>query len=516
MSVGQNSLLLVSAIRWWPEIPHASEPTFWRLLFTCLTLYAAYVTWDVFFGPLSHVPGPKLWAASHIPKAIMLWTGSEARIMPDLHETYGFVVRIAPRELSFNDASAWKVIYGHKTGGKTRTFEKDPKFYNTNPQSTIHIGTADDPNHTRQRRILANSFSDKALRDQEPLLKRWAGLMVTKLKEVEATGKAVDMVAYYNFTTFDIMSDLTFGEPLYMLEKSEYAPWVKNVFGSVKVIGKLIAIRQLPFMPWLLPKLIPGSARRKQKEHEKYSSDRVDRRLARDPGRPDLWTEVLRRSDDGVGDTTAGMSLREMHANAAVFMMAGTETTATLLSGLTYYLLTNSDKLGNLVAEVRGNFTSESEITVDALAKLPYLNACIEEGLRVYPPVSGSLPRKVPAEGATIAGTWVPGDVSIAVNQRATYQSTTNFRNPTSFIPERFLGDPEYANDNLAALQPFSVGPRNCIGKNLAYHEMRLLLTMMLFNFDISLQEESQDWASQKVFIFWDKKSLMVKLKAVR
>jgi cytochrome P450 len=99
----------------------------------------------------------------------MLWTGSEARIMPKLHETYGPVVRIAPRELSFNDASAWKAIYGHKTGGKTRTFEKDPTFYTTNPQSTRHIGTADDPNHTRQRRILANSFSDK-VRDHNGLL----------------------------------------------------------------------------------------------------------------------------------------------------------------------------------------------------------------------------------------------------------------------------------------------------------------------------------------------------------
>lgn len=99
----------------------------------------------------------------------MLWTGSEARIMPILHGTYGPVVRIAPRELSFNDASAWKAIYGHKTGGKTRTFEKDPTFYTTNPQSTRHIGTADDPNHTRQRRILANSFSDK-VRDHINLL----------------------------------------------------------------------------------------------------------------------------------------------------------------------------------------------------------------------------------------------------------------------------------------------------------------------------------------------------------
>lgn len=108
----------------------------------------------------------------------MLWTGSEAQTMPNIHDRYGPVVRTAPRELSFNDASAWKTIYGHKTGTKLRTFEKDPKFYNTDPKSTIHIGTADDPNHTRQRRILANSFSDKVcyrislLRAHVPLHRR--------------------------------------------------------------------------------------------------------------------------------------------------------------------------------------------------------------------------------------------------------------------------------------------------------------------------------------------------------
>ncbi|CAD0088154.1 unnamed protein product, partial [Aureobasidium vineae] len=474
----------------------------------CLALYVAFVAWDVFFGPLSHIPGPKLWAASNVPKAIMIWTGSEAQTIQKLHEQYGPAVRTASRELSFNDAAAWKVIYGRRTGGKTKTFEKDDNFYITDPKAARHIGIADDPNHTRQRQILANSSSDKALHDQEPLLKRWAGVMVTKLKEVAAANKAVDMVSYYSFTTF--------GEPLYMLEKSEYAPWVKLIFGSMKVISKLIAIRQLPFMPWLLPKLTPESVRRKQRQNEKWSADRVDRRLARDPGQPDIWTEVLRRSDDGLGDATAGMSLREMHTNATVFMIAGTETTATLLSGLTYYLLINPDKLAKLVAEIRGAFTLETDITVDELARLPYLRACVEEGLRMYPPVPAGLPRKVPEEGAMIAGKFVPGNVTVSVNSWATYQSTTNFRNPTNFVPERFLGDPEYATDNIAALQPFSLGPRNCLGKNLAYFEMRLLLTMVLFNFDLSLEEASKGWAKQKVLILWDKRPLMVKLTAVR
>jgi len=294
-----------------------------------------------------------------------------------------------------------------------------------------------------------------------------------------------------------------------------YAPSVRLIFDSIKNIGKFVALGQLPFMSWLLPKLIPASLRRKQRENEKFASDRVDRRLARDPGRPDLWTEILRRSDDGKGDATAGMSLEEMHGNATVFMNAGTETTATLLSGLTYYLLINPDTMAKLVSEVRGAFPSETDITIDALARLPYLNACIEEGLRMYPPISSGLPRLTPEGGAVIANKYIPANVSVSVNHWATYQSTANFLNASHFVPERFLGDPEYANDNFGALQPFSVGPRNCIGKNLAYHEMRLLLTMVLVSFDMELQEESKGWKDQKVFIFWDKRPLMVKLKAL-
>ncbi|CAD0014773.1 unnamed protein product [Aureobasidium pullulans] len=402
MSLKHDSGLLATIIE--KSLLRASNITFAGLILTCLALYVSFVVWDVFLGPLSDIPGPKLWAASYFPKAYMMWTGSEHETLQRLHETYGPVVRITPRGINYTDAAAWKDIYGHRTGGKTKTFEKDPTLYINDPTGETHILIANDADHTRHRRILANSFSDK-----------WANTMVRKLKEVATLDKGVDMVAYYNFTTFDIMSDLT-----------------------------------------------------------------------------------------------------EMHANAGVFMTGGTETIATLLSGLTYYLLINPDKLARLVAEVRSTFTAESEITVDELARLPYLNACIEEGLRIYPPTPASLPRRVPQEGAFIAGKWIPGDVSVAISQWATNRHTVNFRDSASFIPERFLGDTKYASDNFAAFQPFSTGPRNCIGKNLAYHEIRLLLTMALWNFDLSLEAESKDWSNQRLFIFWEKKPLMVKLKAVR
>lgn len=101
------------------------------------------------------------------------------------------------------------------------------------------------------------------------------------------------------------------------------------------------------------------------------------------------------------------------------------------------------------------------------------------------------------------------------MHQSATYQSSANFTDPKSFIPERWLPEvPErYRNDRKDALQPFSVGPRNCIGKNLAYFEIRSILTRMMWHFDMELCEQSRAWTQQKAYLMWDKPPLWVKLR---
>lgn len=53
----------------------------------------------------------------------------------------------------------------------------------------------------------------------------------------------------------------------------------------------------------------------------------------------------------------------------------------------------------------------------------------------------------------------------VSVSHLAAYYSPSNFTHPEQFIPERFLGDPRFANDSKTVLQPFSFGPRNCIGR---------------------------------------------------
>lgn len=98
------------------------------------------------------------------------------------------------------------------------------------------------------------------------------------------------------------------------------------------------------------------------------------------------------------------------------FSLAGSETTATSLSGIFYYLLQNQAIYERLRDTIRTSFASEKEVNNVACGEVKYLDAVIEESLRLYPPVPLGLPRVVPKEGDTVAGRYIPGNVSIIVS----------------------------------------------------------------------------------------------------
>ena len=107
----------------------------------------------------------------------------------------------------------------------------------------------------------------------------------------------------------------------------------------------------------------------------------------------------------------------------------------------------------------------------------------------------------------------------IAVFHYAAYHSERNFAHPEQFIPERWLDNagPEFSSDSREVLQPFHVGPRNCLGKNLAYAEMRLFLAKMLWHFDFELADPNDEWfARLKAYSVWDRPSLKIRLTPVR
>ena len=110
------------------------------------------------------------------------------------------------------------------------------------------------------------------------------------------------------------------------------------------------------------------------------------------------------------------MSTQELIANSAVLILAGSETTATVLSGMTYFLLKDKRVMDKVVKEVRGTFEREEDITLSGVWKLSYMLACLGESMRIYPAAPVALQRIVPKEGALIDGHWVSGGVSFPLS----------------------------------------------------------------------------------------------------
>lgn len=139
----------------------------------------------------------------------------------------------------------------------------------------------------------------------------------------------------------------------------------------------------------------------------------------------------------------------------------------------------------------------------------------IHEGLRLYPPVPVGVPRVVGDAGQLIGGQCVAPGTRVSVNHYATYRNPQNFKNPDTFAPERWLNSngsvPSslYKDDRRESYQPFAYGLRDCLGRNLAMHEMRYILARVLFKFDLKLCQESREWDVQRAFILWEKKPLI-------
>ena len=156
-----------------------------------------------------------------------------------------------------------------------------------------------------------------------------------------------------------------------------------------------------------------------------------------------------------------GRSLQELSSQATALIVAGSETTATTLCGITYYLCRNPQVYRKLTSEIRGEFAQFDQITGRSTENLPYLKAVIDEGLRLYPPIAAGLPRVSPGE--TVDGNYVPKGTIVSVNTWVAGHIEANFHNAFEFIPERWL-DPE-CTDDKAASQPFLLGSRVCLGR---------------------------------------------------
>ncbi|KAH6666429.1 cytochrome P450 [Halenospora varia] len=334
--------------------------------------------------------------------------------------------------------------------------------------------------------------------------------MIVRLQELadeNGEGIVVDIAQWFGFLAFDVIGDLCFGESFGCLEDAKFHPWIALIFNSLRKATIVASLKFYPLLCHLLMLAGPRSVLRKEEEHPQFAIDKVNRRLNLESQRGDFISQIKLNSDSKTGMTPA-----ESRRSAGIIIVSGSETTTTVMSGITNYLTKNPGKYATLASEIRNVFETEGDIILTSLRELPYLNAVIQEGLRICNPIPVGLYR------ISLPG----GDTFVSVHPLGLGLSSISFHEAKHFHPERWLAtatkdrySPLY-NDDRAAVQGFSVEPRSCIGKSLAYAEVRLVLAKLVCNFDlekVNTEAGKLQWETQRVFSVVERKPFEVKLK---
>lgn len=253
----------------------------------------ASAVYNVFFHPLAAFPGPLLHSASRLAYVAQFTRGTLFLDLLEMHKQYGDIVRIAPDELSFAHPDAWSDI--HRKHGEE--MGKAEWFYRSIDTSPLCIINEGHEQHSRLRRTMAPGFSEKSIRDQEHIIRSYVDLLLKRLWERCNDGQPVDISDWFNYTTFDIIGDLTFGEPFGCLMGSNYDEWIKSIFNSIR-LGTIV--QALSFRPWLkriVLLLAPKGLQAQHKRQQLNTEAKMRRRIAATQNRVDLMQGLFKNEE---------------------------------------------------------------------------------------------------------------------------------------------------------------------------------------------------------------------------
>ncbi|KAF7363917.1 hypothetical protein MSAN_01049800 [Mycena sanguinolenta] len=418
--------------------------------------------------PLAHYPGPTL---AKVTKLWDMWKVSQGYrylYYKELHDKYGPHVRTGPNELSVIDAPAVCQILN--SGGLEKGRYYEGSRHSAAPPSIVCMsGQA----HVAKRRVWNRAMSPTCLREYEPLIVKRAKQLVSCLRGQD---QPVDLVHWVDLFAFDLMGDLAFGGGFEMLREGRDADRVGDL-----IKGFLKASVLAGQLPWLISTLhLLPQVTREIMQFNKFAQDLAIRRVKNGSvSQMDLWYHVA----DEAGLEKEKPTLETSAADGIVAIVAASDTAASTLCSLVWFLLSNPEYYRRVQQELDSVIVDgDDPFDVNKHQELHFLSACINETLRLHPPV--------PTYISTNQGESSPEDSSLQ-ERACTPQCTlytaapTTSRTPDLFLPDRWLPDAKFEKHDTSAFIPFSLGPANCVGQKFAKRELLMVLSVLFKSFEM-------------------------------
>lgn len=309
---------------------------------------------------------------------------------------------------------AWKDIHGY--GDKH--LPRDPELAGLVLKGVKEPGIiqSSQENHARLRRSLAHAFSEKALREQEPIIQGYVNELMSQLEDLARSGEKVDLATMYTRTTVDITSELAFGTSFDTLTTEKFRPWMAMQSMAGKQLVLLRTMVKYPIIAPIIKAVTPKELINFLTHNRVYVNEVVTKRLEQGvmEEKRDFTSYMLKNRDEG-----KGMTEGELRETSRSLILAGADTTRNALSTATYWLLQDPEAMKKATTEIRDAFDSVDDINfLNVTAKLPYALACLDEGMRLRPPAGSVTLSRISPDGPpiTIADYEVPPNVSYMLN----------------------------------------------------------------------------------------------------
>ncbi|KAF7936521.1 uncharacterized protein EAE97_007887 [Botrytis byssoidea] len=421
-------------------------------------IYRAYLT------PRRKIPGPWYARFTHLVLKYHIVTGNRIHYVHALHQKYGHTVLVAPDEASCSSLTSFKTIHRISKPFLKSGWYRD--FTSVLPNLFSMINPKD---HAARRKLFAHAFSKTSLKaNWESEVRKKTDMAVDKIKRDALVGE-VDLMKFFMFMATDVVGHLCFGESFDTLEKEQTNQYTKDLQRVMLTSGvraefpKFFKIGEMSGLSFFTtPKERLGD----------YGSIAVKNAKSQSGATPNIFRKILSESkSDSIEGSLSDLDIQE---EATSFIIAGTDTTTMTLTFLVYHILKNQKVQRQLEDELS---TLPDDFECKDIEGLQYLNAVVDEGLRLWGAGSGSLPRVVPQEGVDLDGYFLPGSMTVSTQTYTIHRDPEIFPEPESFEPQRWLGPK--AEEFKSAYYPFGAGTRTCVGIHLAKMEIYLILASL-------------------------------------